>query len=135
MKEIKRVNIGGVRRAWSPPQQATQQSASRNRYYDLKPWKQCRLDLKFSELTRMPVYGKGMKRIGKVTDIEFGLKDRLITELVVKVDGEDAKKAWKGRLHLRSPKISIPAELVSGVKDAILLQCTLEEMKSSVKKV
>ena len=93
------------------------------------------MDLKFSELTRMPVYGKGMKRIGKVTDIEFDLKDRLITELVVKVDGEDAKKAWKGRLHLRSPKISIPAELVSGVKDAILLQRTLEEMKSSVKKV
>jgi sporulation protein YlmC with PRC-barrel domain len=93
------------------------------------------LDLKSSELTRMPVYGKGMKRIGKVTDIEFGLKDRLITELVVKVDGVEAKKAWRGRLHLRSPKISIPAELVSGVKDAILLQCTLEEMKSSVKKV
>lgn len=83
----------------------------------------------------MPVYGKGMKRIGKVTDIVFNLKDRMITELVVKVDGEDAKKAWKGRLHLRSPIISIPAELVSGAKDAILLQPTLEEMKNSVKKV
>jgi sporulation protein YlmC with PRC-barrel domain len=77
--------------------------------------------LKFSELTRMPVYGKGMNCIGKVTDIEFGVKDRLITELAVKVDDVDAKKAWKGRLHLRSPKISMPAELVSGVKDAILL--------------
>ena len=93
-----------------------------------------RLDLKFSELTKMLVYGKGMKRIGKVADLEFDLESRLIKQLIVKVDGDDAKKAWKGRLHLRSPKILIPAELISGIKDAILLQHTLEEMKDSVKK-
>jgi sporulation protein YlmC with PRC-barrel domain len=94
----------------------------------------CRLDLKFSELTKMLVYGKGMKRIGKVVDMEFDLENRSIKQLIVKVDGDDAKKAWKGRLHLRSPKILIPAEFVSGIKDAILLQHTLEEMKDSVKK-
>lgn len=82
----------------------------------------------------MLVYGRGMKRIGKVVDMEFDLENRLIKHLVVKVDGDDAKKAWKGRLHLRSPKILIQAELVSGVKDAILLQRSLEEMKDIVKK-
>ena len=58
--------------------------------------------------------------------------NRLIKQLIVKVDGDDAKKAWKGRLHLRSPKILIPAEFVSGVKDAILLQHTLKEKGSAV---
>ena len=53
----------------------------------------------------MLMYGKGMKRIGKVADLEFDLENRLIKQLIVKVDGEDAKKAWKGRLQLRSPKI------------------------------
>jgi len=91
--------------------------------------------LKFSELSKMLVYGKGMKRIGKVTDMEIDLKTHLITHLIVKVDGEDAKKAWKGRLQLRSPKILIPAELISDVKDAIQLRHTLEEMKGSIKKV
>ena len=76
-----------------------------------------------------------MKRIGKVTDMEIDLKTHLITHLIVKVDGEDAKKAWKGRLQLRSPKILIPAELISDVKDAIQLRHTLEEMKGSIKKV
>jgi sporulation protein YlmC with PRC-barrel domain len=82
----------------------------------------------------MLVYGKCMKRIGKVTDIEFDLKERMIKQLVVKVDYEEAKKAWKRRLQIRSPKILSPAELVSGAKDAILLQRTLEEMENSVKK-
>jgi sporulation protein YlmC with PRC-barrel domain len=82
----------------------------------------------------MLVYGKGMKRIGKVADLEFDLENRLIKQLIVKVDGEDAKKAWKVRLQLRSPKVLIPAEFISGMKDAILLSHTLEEMKDNVKK-
>lgn len=90
--------------------------------------------MKFSELSKMLVYGKGMKRIGKVTDVKIDLQTHLMTHLIVKVDGEDAKKAWKGRLQLRSPKILIPAELISDVKDAIQLRPTLEDMKSSVKK-
>ncbi len=91
--------------------------------------------MKFSELSKMVVYGKGMKRIGKVTDMELDTQTHLITHLIVKVDGDDAKKAWKGRLQLRSPKISIPSELISDVKDAIQLRHTLEEMKGNVKKV
>ncbi len=90
--------------------------------------------MKFSELSKMLVYGKGMKRIGKVTDVKIDLQTHVITHLIVKVDGEEAKKAWKGRLQLRSPKILIPVELMSDVKDAIQLRHTLEDMKSSVKK-
>jgi sporulation protein YlmC with PRC-barrel domain len=83
----------------------------------------------------MLVYGKGMKRIGKVTDLEVDVQSRLVKGLIVKVDGDDAKKAWKGRLHVRSPKVFIPADFVSSVTDAIQLQHTLEEMKDKVKKV
>jgi sporulation protein YlmC with PRC-barrel domain len=82
----------------------------------------------------MLVYGKGMKRIGRVTDLEVDLEARVVERLIVKVDGEEAKKAWKGRLQVRSPKISIPAEYIAGVKDAIQLQRTLEEMKGNVKR-
>ena len=91
--------------------------------------------MKFSELSKMLVYGKGMKRIGKVTDLEIDVQSRLIKGLIVKVDGDEARKAWKGRLQVRSSKIFIPADFVSSVRDAIQLQHTLEEMKDKVKKV
>lgn len=90
--------------------------------------------MNFSKLKKMSVYSKDMKRIGKVVDMEFDLESRLMKELVVKVDGRDAKKAWKGWLSLRSPKVSIPMEFVSTAKDAIQLQHTLEELKDTLKK-
>jgi sporulation protein YlmC with PRC-barrel domain len=83
----------------------------------------------------MLVYASGMKRIGKVADLEVDFQSRLVESLIVKVDGVEAKNAFKGRLQLRSPKISIPTQLVSSVSDAIQLQPSLEEMKSQVKKV
>jgi sporulation protein YlmC with PRC-barrel domain len=95
----------------------------------------CGWNLKFSELAKMVVYGKGMKRIGEVVDLEVDLQSRLVEDLIVKVQGVEAKKAWKGRLHVRSPKISIPTDFITSVRDAIQLQYTLEEMKDKVKKV
>lgn len=89
----------------------------------------------FSDLKKMSVFGKGMKRIGKVVDVDLDLQGRTVKALVVKVDGKEAKRIWKGVLSLRSPKISLPTELVSTAKDAIQLQYGLEELKDHVKKV
>lgn len=90
--------------------------------------------MKFSELAGKLVYGRGMKRIGKLVDIDVDLEGRTVKQLVVKVDGREARQAWRGKLSLRSPKISIPAESVVRAKDAVQLGHTLEELKSSLKK-
>jgi sporulation protein YlmC with PRC-barrel domain len=94
-----------------------------------------RLDLRFSQLKKMSVYGKGMSRIGKVVDVELDLERRSIKGLIVKVEGEEARRAWKGRLHFRSPKILIPAEIIAGVKDAVLLQGNLNDAKDRIERV
>jgi sporulation protein YlmC with PRC-barrel domain len=83
----------------------------------------------------MSVFGKGMKRIGKIVDVDMDLQGRVVKALVVKVDGKEAKQIWKGIISLRSPKISVPTELISTAKDAIQLQYGLDELNDHVKKV
>lgn len=91
--------------------------------------------MRFSELKKMPVFSKDMKRIGKVADVELDLEGSRIKALEVKVDGEEAKSIWKGLLSLRSPKISVPIELVGIAKDAVQLQYELGRLKDYVKRV
>jgi len=58
-----------------------------------------------------------------------------LKELVVKVDGTEARKIWKGLISIRSPKIAIPTEFASTAKDAIQAQYALEELKDKAKKL
>lgn len=89
----------------------------------------------FSELKKISVFSKDMKRIGKIVDVDLDLQGRVVKALVVKVDGKEAKQIWKGVISLRSPKISVPTELVSTAKDAIQLQYELNELKGHVTKI
>jgi sporulation protein YlmC with PRC-barrel domain len=91
--------------------------------------------LRFSELKKMAVFSKDMKRIGKVADVELDLEASRIKALMVKVNGEEAKRIWKGILSLRSPKISVPIELVDTAKDAVQLQYDLKKLKDYVKRI
>jgi len=91
--------------------------------------------LRFSELKKMPVFSKDMKRIGKVANVELDLEASRIKALEVKVDGEEAKRIWKGILSLRSPKISVPIELVDIAKDAVQLQYDLGRLKEYVRRI
>jgi sporulation protein YlmC with PRC-barrel domain len=93
------------------------------------------LPLNFSELRKMSVFSKDMKRIGKIADVDFDLEDRLIKGVVVKVDGGEAKRVWKGKLSLRSPRVIVPIEFVATAKDAIQLQYPLGELKDIIKKI
>ena len=91
--------------------------------------------MKSSELKKMPVFDKDMKRIGKIIDIDLDLRGQTVKALLVKVDGKEAEQLWKGIVSLRGPKISVPAELISTAKDAIQLQYRLDELKAHVQKV
>lgn len=87
-----------------------------------------------SELRKTSVFSKDMKRIGKIVDVDFDLENRLVKALLVRVDGKEAKRIWRGKISLRSPKMSIPIEFVSTARDAIQLQYSIDELKSIVKK-
>jgi len=91
--------------------------------------------MNLKQLLKTAVFSKDMKRIGKVVDLNIDLENRSLKELVVKIDGVEAKKIWKGLISIRSPKIVVPAELVSTAKDAIQVQHALEELKDKVKKL
>jgi sporulation protein YlmC with PRC-barrel domain len=88
-----------------------------------------------SEFKGKEVFAAGMKSIGAVDDLMIGVQGYALTDLVVKVRKEAARRIFGERFTLRSTRIRIPISGVDKIGDIIILRYTVDKLQEQVQKL
>jgi len=88
-----------------------------------------------SELIRMKVFGSGMQAIGKVKDFVVDAERCILTDFVVEVNREMAKKILGTRLIIRHAQVLVPISIIDKIGDAVILKYSADQLEGHVKRV
>jgi len=88
-----------------------------------------------SEFTKMEVYAAGMQAMGRIRDLVIDPNRYILTDFVVEVEREIAKKLLESRLIIRKARFRVPASAVEKMGDAVVLKFSLDELVSHVQKI
>lgn len=88
-----------------------------------------------SEFGEMKVYGVGMQFVGKVKDLVVDPEKCLLTDFVVELDGDVAKRAFSKRFDIGKTKVTIPVSVIDKIGDAIILKFGIDQLESNVKRI
>lgn len=88
-----------------------------------------------SEFIKMEVYAAGMQAIGKIRDLVIDPHRCILTDFIVEVEREIAKKLLGSRLMIRNAKFQVPASAVEKIGDAVVLKLSVDELGGHVQKI
>lgn len=88
-----------------------------------------------SEFIKKEVYAAGMQAMGKIRDLVIDPDRYALTDFVVEVEKEIAKKLLGSRLIIRNPKLRVPASTVEKIGDAVILRFGVDELSDKVQKI
>lgn len=82
----------------------------------------------------MTVFDRNMKKVGSVADMELNVPSLNCAYVIVRASRSTSKEILGRLVAIRASKIKIPVSLVDKVKDAIILDCSSDELRSKVGK-
>lgn len=88
-----------------------------------------------SDFAKMEVYAAGMQAMGRIRDLVIDPNRYILTDFVVEVEREIAKKLLGSRLIIRKARFRVPASAVEKIGDAVVLKFSLDELASHVQKI
>jgi sporulation protein YlmC with PRC-barrel domain len=88
-----------------------------------------------SEFAEMKVYGVGMQFIGKVKDLVVDPGKCFLTDFVVELDSDVAKKAFSKRFGIGKTRVRIPISVIDKIGDAVILKFSIDQLEGNVKKI
>ncbi len=88
-----------------------------------------------SEFGEMKVYGVGMQFVGKVKDLVVDPEKCLLTDFVVELDSDVAKRAFSKRFDIGKTKVRIPVSVIDKIGDAIILKFSIDQLESNVERI
>lgn len=88
-----------------------------------------------SDFAKMEVYAAGMQAMGRIRDLVIDPNRYILTDFVVEVEREIAKKLLGSRLIIRKARFRVPASAVEKIGDAVVLKFSLDELASQVQKI
>ena len=89
-------------------------------------------ELLFADLKDKVVYSKNMVMLGTVKDLEVDTTEMKVTHLVLQVGKQIAKEVLGKLIVIRHAKARVPTSLVESIKDAIILNKPVNELKGSI---
>jgi len=88
-----------------------------------------------SEFSEMKVYAVGMEFIGKVKDLVVDPVKCLLTDLVVELDSDAAKRAFPKRFGAGKTRVRVSISLIDRIGDAIILKFSRDQLEGNVKRI
>jgi len=86
-----------------------------------------------SNFKKLTVYGAGMKKVGKVKDLDIDPTSFAVTHLIVEVEGRVAKQIGIKPLIGRSTA-RLAVSIIDKIADAAILKLSIEELKGYLHK-
>ena len=88
-----------------------------------------------SKLQKIAIFSRDMVKLGKVKDIKIDTKNMKITNLIIKIEDDAAKKLFGHAPRLGNAKGKFSVDLVESAKDAVILKQTMNELKGSIEQI
>ncbi len=87
------------------------------------------------EFVEKKVFAKGMSLIGKVKDIEVAPITFAVTDLIVQVDKEPARKIFGEKFLFGGADVKVPVSTIDKIGDVVSLKFATDELKDYVVKL
>jgi sporulation protein YlmC with PRC-barrel domain len=88
-----------------------------------------------SKLQNVVIFSRDMVKLGKTKDIEIDTKNMRITNLVLEIEDDAAKKLFGQAPRLGNAKGKVSVDLIESAKDAVILKKTMNELKGSIEQI
>jgi sporulation protein YlmC with PRC-barrel domain len=87
-----------------------------------------------SEFNKLQVYAGGMTLIGKVKDQSIDPATYTLTDLVVQLRKDAARKIFGKRFALRSTTVLVPVSEIDRIGDTVILKLRVDQLADHVRK-
>lgn len=88
-----------------------------------------------SEFRNKAVFAADMKAVGTVDDLIIDAQGYALTDLIVKLGKEPARRIFGKTFTLGGAKVRIPVSAVDKVGDSIVLRFTVDQLEEHVQKL
>jgi len=86
----------------------------------------------FKEIEGKEVLGGQARVLGKVCGIEFDTNNWKVTHFCLDVDDDAAEELGLQKRRFGSVQVTIPVEKIDGISDSIILNKTIDELKTLI---
>ena len=87
------------------------------------------------EFYEKKVFAQGMSMIGKVKDVEVNPTSFAVTDLIVQVEKEAARKIFGEKFLFSGANVKVPVSTVDKLGDIVSLKYPLDELKDYLVKL
>jgi sporulation protein YlmC with PRC-barrel domain len=88
-----------------------------------------------SEFNGKEVYAAAVKSIGTVKDLIVDPQSYNVTDLVVSLQKDAARRIFGKRFAIRTAKVRIPVSAVDKIGDSIILRFTIDQLEQHLQKL
>jgi sporulation protein YlmC with PRC-barrel domain len=87
------------------------------------------------EFNEKQVFAQGMSMIGKVKDIEVNPNSFAVTDLLVQVEKEAARKIFGEKFLFSGARVKVPVSTIDKMGDIVTLKFPLDQLKDYIVKL
>jgi sporulation protein YlmC with PRC-barrel domain len=87
------------------------------------------------EFNQKRVFAQGMALIGQVKEISVDPESFAVTDLIVQLEKEPARKIFGERFLVSSPEVKVPVSTIDKVGDVVSLKFGLDQLKDRLVKL
>jgi sporulation protein YlmC with PRC-barrel domain len=87
-----------------------------------------------SEFNKLEVYAGGMTLIGKVKDQSIDTATYTLTDLVVQLRKDAARRIFGKRFTLRGMTVRVPVSEIDRMGDAVILKLRVDQLAEHIRK-
>jgi sporulation protein YlmC with PRC-barrel domain len=87
------------------------------------------------EFNEKQVFAQGMNLIGKVKEIEVNPNSFALTDLLVQVDKETARKIFGEKFLFSGAHVKVPVSTIDKLGDSVTLKYPLDQLKDYLVKM
>jgi len=84
------------------------------------------------EFVEKQVFAQGMSMIGKVKDIEVNPSNFAVTDLIVQVEKEPARKIFGEKFMFGGASVKVPVSTIDKIGDIVSLKFDIDQLKDNV---
>jgi sporulation protein YlmC with PRC-barrel domain len=88
-----------------------------------------------SQFDEKQVFAQGMTKIGKVKDIEVNPDSFAVTDVIVQVEKEAARKIFGEKFLFSGTHVKVPVSTIDKIGDIVSLKFGIDELKNYVVKL
>jgi sporulation protein YlmC with PRC-barrel domain len=82
------------------------------------------------EFNEKKVFAEGMAMIGQIKDISVDPQGFAVTDLIVQLEKEAARKIFGEKFLIGAPQVKVPVSIIDKLGDVVSLKFSVDQLKN-----